>query len=189
LFSLGAFEPVRLPALEKNILIYRALQMALFLFYSEDLRRQLIASVAPVVRDSQPPLKGGKLLKRIFRELESRTILTPAESAEMQSLLEHRDTIAHNIQLLTGDIHIPGRRYRDIATYLRLKYDYRALARIKHWNKMIWAKLRPHFTLTISWDPLLFEAAEHAYEKELASLRRRIDRQYELRKREAARRT
>ena len=33
---------MRLPALEKNILVYRALEMTLFLFYAEDARRQII---------------------------------------------------------------------------------------------------------------------------------------------------
>jgi hypothetical protein len=180
---------VRLPALEKNILIYRALQMTLFLFHAENLRRQLVASVGTRVRKSDPLLKGGKLLKRIFRELENRSLLTAGESAEVQSLLEHRDTIAHNIHLLTGDIQFPGGKYRDIATYLKLTYDYRALDRIKHWDDTIWTRLRTQFGLEVSWDPLLFEAAEHAYERELIALRKRIDRQYALRKRAAIRRT
>ncbi len=180
---------MRLPALEKNILIYRALQMALFLFHAENLRRQLIGFVAPRVRNTRPPLKGGKLLKRIFRELENRSLLTPVESAEVQSLLEHRDVIAHNIHLLTGDIQFPGGKYRDIATYLKLNYNYRALNRIKHWDDTIWTRLRGQFSQEVSWDPLLFEAAEHAYERELVTLRKRINRQNELRKRAAVRRT
>lgn len=105
---------MRLAALEKNILIYRAIQMALFLFYAEDIKDQLKSSVAfgPDIRKrEQPGLRGGKLLKSIFRRLVAEQLLSQAESTELQDLLEHRNEIAHHIHLLTGDIELPGRRY------------------------------------------------------------------------------
>jgi hypothetical protein len=174
---------MRLPALEKNILVYRALQMALFLFHAEDIKRQLIGSVGRVVlKGSKNNLKGSTLLKAIFQRLESEQALTEAESTELQELIEHRNQIAHHIHRLTGDIEIPGRRY-NFQNYMKLQYDYNALKRIKRWRNILWKRLRANYVLILSLDPLLFEAAEHAYERELKSLKQRIDRQYESRKR------
>lgn len=173
---------MRLPALEKNVLVYRALQMALFLFYSEALRRQLVCAVGSELNKAGGALKGEKLLKRIFRELESSSLLTADESAEVQSLLQHRNTIAHQIHQLTGDIELPGRNYR-FAAYLPRKYDYGALTKIKHWHNTLPDRLSKDYILTIGFESLEFEAAAYAYERELKTLRKRIDRQYAIRKR------
>jgi hypothetical protein len=174
---------MHLPALEKNILVYRALQMALFLFHAEDIRRQLIGSVGRVVlKGTSKNLKGGPLLKAIFRRLVSEQALTEAESTELQELIEHRNQIAHHIHRLTGDIEIPDRKY-NFQHYMKLQYDYNALKRVKRWRDILWKRLRANYTLILSLDPLLFEAAERAYEGELKSLKQRIDRQYESRKR------
>ena len=177
---------MRLPALEKNILVYRALQMALFLFYSEALRRQLVFAVGRELNTGGESLKGEKLLKRIFCELESNSLLTADESTEVQLLLQHRNTIAYQIHQLTGDIELPGRNYR-FASYLPRKYDYGALTKIKHWHDTLPARLSKHYILTIGFESLEFEAAAHAYERELIALRRRIDGQYAIRKRAAKR--
>jgi len=175
---------VRLPALEKNILIYRALQMTLFLFYAEDLRRQIVESVGPLaIRNKTPELKGARLLKAIFRTLEDDRIISRVESIELQGLLEHRNKIAHEIQLLTGDIAIPGRAYR-FRDHLPLKYDYAAVGKIKEWRKALDDRLPSKYVITLSFDGLLFEAAEYAYEKELSTLKRRIDRQFSVRRKQ-----
>ncbi len=75
-----------------------------------------------------------------------------------------------------------SRQTRHLAKYLKLNYNYVALDRIKHWHDTMWARLRTEFLFTLSWDSVLFEAAEHAYQHELKALRRRIDRQYAARK-------
>lgn len=173
---------MRLPALEKNILVYRALQMAQFLFYSESLRKQLVSTVgASLATKKKKELKGSKLLREIFKLLEDDKSLTNSESTEIQALLEHRNRIAHEIHLLTGDIEIPGRNYR-FKKYLKLKYDYEALEKIKKWHKELWRRISRRHILKLSFDSLLFEAAEHAYERELIALRKRIDRQFLARK-------
>lgn len=155
--------------------------MALFLFYAEDLRRQIVESVGPLARRNKTPeLKGVKLLKAIFRTLEDDRIISRVESAELQGLLEHRNKIAHEIHLLTGDIEIPGRAYR-FRDHLPLTYDYAAVGKIKQWRKVLVDRLSSKYIITLSFDGLLFEAAEHAYEKELSTLKRRIDRQFSIR--------
>ena len=157
--------------------------MALFLFYSESLRKFLVGTVGARVRKKAgQELKGAKLMKAIFASLVSDATLTEEERNELESLIEHRNTIAHDIYQLTGDIEIPGRRY-GFAKHLGLKYDYEALDRIVRWKDLMWEKLARVHILPLGLDWPLFEAAEAAYLHELASLRKRIDRQYEERKR------
>lgn len=172
---------MRLPALEKNILIYRALQMTLFLFYAESIRRQIVDSVGSALgRRDEIGLKGSRLLKRIFLKLETEGTLSVTESRELQRLLEHRNVIAHEIHLLTGDISLPKRNYR-LREFMKLKYDYDALVKIKGWQGKIEKVLGGRYILTISLDWVFFEAAEQAYERELTALRKRIDRLYAIR--------
>ena len=173
----------RLPALEKNILVYRALQMSMFLFYSESVRRLLVDTVGAKIRTkSGQDLKGAKLMKVIFSSLVHEAILTVEERNEIEALIDHRNTIAHDIYRLTGDIELPGRRY-GFAKHLGLSYDYKALERIMRWKSLLWEKLAPTHILTIGLDWPLFEAAEAAYSHELSSLRKRIDRQFKERRR------
>lgn len=177
---------MRLPALEKNLLVYRALQMSLFLFYAEDLRRHLVNSVGPLVQQRRKDggtLKGAKLIQSIFRKLEDDDFISHSESVEIQALLEHRNAIAHHIYRLTGDIEVPGRGY-DFRRHLGLNYDYEALRRLKSWHEKIVRRLdtTDGYWITVSSDSLLFEAAENAYENELLSLGKRIRRQIQIRK-------
>ena len=146
---------MRLPALEENILVYRAIQMAQFLFYAESLRRQVVASVGrSVCKDEDCEIKGARLLRKIFKRLEKEKALTVAESAEIQNLIEHRNVIAHHIHRLTGDIEIPGRNYR-FRDYFKLRYDYDALAKIKRWHSLITERLYKKYILMLDVD-LLF---------------------------------
>ena len=179
---------MRLPALEKNILVYRALQMALFLFNSEEIKRTLIRSVGAKIRsERRKDLKDGKLLKSIFNRLMREELLTDSESKELQGLVEHRNQIAHQIHQLTGDIQPTGRR-DDLRHFLKGTYDYGALTRVKKWHAVLWRRMHHHYIFDLSLDPLLFDAAEKAYEKELKSLKKRIDRQIAERKRMIANR-
>ena len=104
----------------------------------------------------------------------------------MQGLLEHRNTIAHEIHLLTGDIDVPGRGYQ-FSGLSRVKYDYTALRKMRRWHKAVYDRVPIRGEVTLSPDGLLFEAAERAYEVELAALRKRINRQVRIRKDEIAR--
>src|SRR5581483_7052628 len=121
-------------------------------------------------------LKGTKLLKEVFKHLVNERLITKSESTDLQDLLQHRNKIAHDVQSLIGDIEIPGRNYR-FRNLLKLQYDYQALERIKRWENELEMRLSKNYWLSASYNTLLFEAADLAYGKELATLKRRIDRQ------------
>jgi hypothetical protein len=173
---------MRLPALEKNILVYRALEMTLFLFYSEGVRRRLIDLGRHLIPKRRAEhLKGGKLLRAILNAVVADGSISRAESEELQGLLEHRNTIAHEIHLLTADIDVPGRRYQ-FHGLSRTRYDYTALRKMRKWHGAVYDRIPIRGVVTLMADGLLFEAAERAYEIELAALRRRINRQFKARK-------
>lgn len=180
---------MRLPALEKNILVYRALQMTLFLFYAEDVRRTLIdLRGLQIQKHRAQVLKGAKLVKAILDALVTEGAISHGEQEDLENLLEHRNTIAHEIQLLTGDIHVPGRGYQ-FGGLSRVGYDYAALSKMRRWQKSIYDRIPIRSCITLSMDNLLFEAAERAYETELAALKKRIDRQFKVRKASISRKT
>jgi hypothetical protein len=174
---------MRLPALEKNILVYRGLQMILFLFYAEELRRQLVETVGPVARrhTNSPDMKGERLLKAIFSTLVRHQVVSRKECEELQQLLDHRNAIAHKIEHLMGDIEMPGRRY-GFRSYLGLRYDHSALGRMKKWREELPSRFKSKYTIVVSMGGLLFEPAERAYETQLSILKRRIDKQFTKRK-------
>jgi len=110
--------------------------MVLFLFYAEEVRRQLITSVGRTVNKHRAgtPLKGGPMLVAVFQALEDQGLLSRAESCELQDLKEHRNKIAHQIHTLLGDIEVPTRRLL-IHRYLRgIGYDYSALGKVRAWH-------------------------------------------------------
>jgi hypothetical protein len=129
------------PSSGKNILVYRALEMALFLFYAEDASRHLIDLGRHLIpKKAARELKGGKLLRAIFDSLVSEGSISRAESEELQGLLEHRNTIAHEIHLLTGDIDVPGGGYQ-FRGLSRVKYDYTALTKVRKWHKAVYDRI------------------------------------------------
>lgn len=128
-----------------------------------------------------PELKGAKLLRVIVKTLESDGSVSRIESGELQELLEHRNKIAHEIHLLTGDIDVPGRGY-PFSGPPRITYDYTALSKIREWQKSIYDRMPIRGEVTLSMNGVLFEAAERAYEAELTALKKRINRQISIRR-------
>jgi hypothetical protein len=126
-------------------------------------------------------LKGGKLMKLTLKALEHDGSLSRAESHELQSLLEHRNKIAHEIHLLTGDIDVPGRGYQ-FSGLPGIAYDYTALNKMRKWQKSIYDRIPISGAVSLSMNGMLFEAAEQAYELTLSTLRKRIDRQRSIRR-------
>ena len=108
------------------------------------------------------------------------TGISSRESAELQRLLEHRNIIAYKIHLLTGDIDVPGRGYQ-FRGLSGVGYDYNALSKIRRWHRAVYDRIPIRGVMTLMADGLLFEAAEWAYEVELAALKKRIDRQLKVR--------
>jgi len=178
---------VRVPALEKNVLKYRALQMVMVIFHAESLKRYVIESIRSTDRilpseDGAERLPDGvtKLVKKAFAVLLEEGILTLDESRQVQKLVDYRNDIAHRVHELTGDVVLPNRTTW-LMSGLESKCQYEALDRLKRFRRKIEDGLRSSFAQSLSLDSVHFEVAEATYLEELSRLEKRIDRQMSAR--------
>lgn len=180
---------MKLPALEKNILKYRAIEMALILFHAESLKKFIIGSIRSTdelrhklhgTPERLPPGTKGPL-KKAFTILVNDNVLTQDESEEVQDLIGFRNDIAHRIHLLTSDIVNPSTP-RDRLRRLEVKYRYNAWRKFEHYRDKIERGLRSDYVLQPSFDTVFFKTADRTYKEELNRLRKKIDLQFELRK-------
>lgn len=178
----------KLPALEKKILKYRALQMVLLLHQVESLRSFVVGSIrasdklAPLLSTSVLLREGVKRpMEKALQILVDKKILTEEESEDLQSIIEVRNQIGHKVHELVSDITAPGAlRWNDQV------YDYFALERFERHRDNISKGMMRHFVLEVSLRDVTFEQAEATYKDELRRLQKRIDRQYERRKKSVA---
>jgi hypothetical protein len=171
-------EGTRLPALERNILKFRAFEMVLLLFYSEYLKQQIIGTIEASdrwTRKDHPRVTADtkKKFQKATATLVADGIITKEEKDEIGKLVDVRNTIAHNIHEMTFDVS------RDTYARQRLeverpKYDYDALKRIKYFYKELSKRMMSKYTQVLSMDRILFQAAERTYETELKRLNKKI---------------
>jgi hypothetical protein len=172
-----------LSALEKNILKYRAIQMILLLHQVEFLRIFIIESIRQsdeITKTATDRLSVGikNPMEKAMAILVQEDILTKSESEDFQSIVEHRNQIAHKIHEAVEDIssqHQYLNRRKQV-------YDYYALDRFEKYREKITAGMMKKFILKLNFRDLSFERAEAAYKEELSRLQKRIDRQYEAKR-------
>lgn len=173
----------RLPALERNILKYRAYEMIVILFHIEDLRTYALGTIR--ANDEQAIPDGVKKpYERAWAYLVAKGVITQDESDDIQRLTDYRNTIAHDVQKLTFDLS--QERFVVNWATASVKYDYEALRRLKKYRPKIEKGLR-HMIVVLSFDHLMFEAAEKTFDEELARLRKKIDKLFAERQTEMKR--
>ena len=177
---------MKLPALEKNILKYRAFQMILVLFHAESLKRLIISSIQETDRllseaDRELPEGSKYTVGKAFQILVEDSVLTADESEEVQRLIDYRNDIGNRIHELTQDIGYPEKP-EGFLDYVDIKYNYDALQKLKHFRKKIEEGLSGKYIISLSFDSVSFENAEIAYIEELNRLHDRITRQFDERK-------
>ena len=176
----------QLPALERNILKYRAFEMITILFHIEDLKAFVLDSIRATDNILNPkkqriPVDAKKVYQKAWAVLVADGIITQADSDEIQRLIAYRNDIAHNIHQLTYDLS----REPIAQAYSRfnsVKYDYDALKKLKHYREKISRGAQSKYAISLSFDSLLFEAAEKTYQQELHRLNKKITRQLAVRK-------
>lgn len=171
----------RLPALEQNILKYRAFEMLLMLFHVEDFKAFVYSSLPEQQRQE---FDGKKKYQKTWAFLVTNGIITQPESDEIQSLIDYRNDIAHEIHKLTYDLS-----REPVVPYFRelnnVKYDYKALKKLKQYREKISRGYQSKsYIFLASLEPLLFEAAEKTYQQELHRLSKKITRQLAVRNEE-----
>jgi hypothetical protein len=174
----------RLPALEKNILKYRALEMTMVLFHTESLKNFVVGSISATDnlygRDRLKVAKENPH-KRAWEILVTDGVITRAESDDIQKLIDYRNDIGHRVHLLVCDLS-RKRSLRGHFGSFKKDYDYEALDRLKALRTKIEEGLRSKYVMQLSLSHDLFEDAERVFMDEIVSLRCKIDRQFRVRK-------
>lgn len=173
----------RLPELERCMIRHRALEMILVLYHGEELKRSVVAAVEARLDwkrrmdndpDAVPPVKNK--VKHAFNYLVKESVLTQEERAEMVTLIERRNGIAHHLDQVTADLSTDA-WVRDYLAFMpdRQRYDDEALVRLKAMRRLLEQRIiEKHFIGVINMRGLLFEATERALGDDLKRLERRI---------------
>lgn len=169
-----------LPALERNILKYRAFEMLIMLFHIEDLKA--FVSESHIVKQQEQQIGAKKKYKNRWEILVENEIISQSDSDEIQRLLEYRNDIAHRIHQLTYDLSREPFA-QDFRELYNVKYDYEALKKLKQHREKISSGFQSKSRIFIARpEPWLFEATEKTYQQEMARLSKKITRQIVIRK-------
>ncbi len=178
------------PALEKNILKFRAFEMLLILFYVEEIRSFTLGSIKATdkLRNklSNIPVRipdySKGVYKKVWRVLLAEEVLKQDEINDIKCIIDYRNNIAHDIHKLTCDIS--NNHHHLNFDQHEVNYDYDALNRIKSYVKKIHNGMSKKFILCINFNKVYFESAERTFKHELMLLHKKITRLYDKRKSE-----
>lgn len=177
-----------LPALEKNILKYRAMEMLLVLFYAEELKRDVLDRIQATDRlaislstgkQERVPRGVKNPVDRALNALVADGAVTRRQKEEIVRLIDYRNVVAHQMHNILADVS-PDRIAREYTYYLPEipKYDYTAVKRLQYYRGLFDDLYRTHhYATTLTYDQILFGAAEKTFLGEMKRLRRVISRQ------------
>jgi hypothetical protein len=165
----------QLPALEKNVMKYRALQMVLLLHEFESLRRFVIESIRVSDRfrgTEELPVGCKKPFEVALDLLVAKNVIGSSEKTHLLEYARFRNRIGHEIYTLVADVS--GPKYLSKPECV---YDYHALNRLERLRDKISRGMMSEFVMSLSFEGLIFEQAELTYKEELSRLHKRIERQ------------
>lgn len=186
----------RAPALERCFIRHRALEMLLIVFHAEELKRDVMASVAAQQRwRREPPIEGatvsgeGKRQKRAFDYLVKDGVLSEAERRHMIDLIGRRNGIAHHLEQVTADLTIDPWA-REWIEYMpeRHAYDYGALKQLREARRLLMDRMHAkNYMIEINMRGILFETTERVLTADIKALENRIRRLIRKRRDDIAR--
>jgi hypothetical protein len=174
--------------LEANVLKLRAFEIVLVLFYMEDLKRHIIASIGlsdfldgqriDRLSDGKPKTKEGKKMELARAVLVAERVIDQDESDEIKDLLDYRNTIGHEIQQLTFDIGVYSELTRltkgDLAPVVG--YDSTAAKRAAELRLKVMKGMMGKFAMPVNFNSLAFQAAELTYIVEVKRLKAKVEK-------------
>ncbi|MCF6315583.1 MAG: hypothetical protein L3J30_04685 [Marinosulfonomonas sp.] len=182
-----------LPSMERCIIKLRSFEMALVLFYSEQIRREVLdmaqtpdrlkARRDPNFRERVPERKKNAV-KHALNALEADGAITAGEKKEIAKYSEFRDAIAHHIDHLFSDMEpsrflgtsIDMRSEVHPKRFRRRSFDHAAAIRMKEILILLGeVSIKKQYVTTFRSDGyLLFSATETILENEISKLRERL---------------
>ncbi|MGJ5141635.1 hypothetical protein ACQR1V_26885 [Bradyrhizobium oligotrophicum] len=179
-------EGSKLPALERNILKYRAFEMMLTLFYAEDIKQFLVGTIKATDRWRDNARKwfpkGPPHYRAVVERLAKEGYITDDQRDDIIQIVDYRNDIAHELEKMTFDVS-RSTYMRGIREFSQPRYDYGMLERAKFYRRFLPDKaMRQGFVFELSMNALWFRSAEQTYERELKVLKKKIFAQEDKRK-------
>lgn len=179
----------RLRALERNLFKLRGLQIVLVIFYAEELKRKALDLVQvtdiSLGRSERVPPQSDKKIEKALDALLQDGFITGIEKAEIVTLIDYRNDVAHRMHDLFADLS-PEPFARQVSNFLPetfKKYNYEAVERLQALHRKL-EEASLHYITSLTPNSLLFGAAEHVFLSEIEALRRKISRLAKIRKSE-----
>ena len=178
-------EGSRLPALERNILKYRAFEMMLTLYYAEEIKQFLVGTMKATDHFREPSKKrfpkGVPNYRAVVEKICKEGHITAVQRDEIITVVDYRNDIAHELHKMTFDVS-RSTFVRSIRDFEKPRYDYDMLHRAKFYRRFLPDKALRHFVSELSFGSLWFKSAEQTYERELQVLAKKIVSQENARK-------
>jgi hypothetical protein len=181
-------DPLRskLPALERNILKHRAMEMLLVIFYTEELKRDVLSRIQTTdrfgSRRSGKPERVPKGTKnpvdKALDALVADGAISAGDKTEIVELIDYRNVVAHQMHYVFADVS-PTMIARDIIAFSpdRLQYNYDALKRLRDFQELFDGLYRTHHYIEeLRYNRILFRAAEKTFLNEIKRLNKTISR-------------
>jgi hypothetical protein len=180
----------KLPALERSILKFRAMQILLMMFYAEELKRHVLGFIQSTDRLMALTSGSKNLLERVpkgtknavdkaLNALVADGAITIVEKSEIVGLIDYRNIIGHEIHSLFADMSIGHVAQHSVAHNpdFAKKYDYIAVGRLQYFRNLFDELYKTHSYVTmISFNSLEFKTAERTFLAEIKRLDRKISR-------------
>lgn len=169
-----------LKELEKSILRYRTNEMMRLMFHTEDLRKYLVGSMKASnlfleKSDERFFNEKSKVMPQVWKRLVNEKILSEAEVSDLKKIIDKRNTIAHEIQNFTRDLHVELKDYTK-NHHFQTHYDYGALERLLEYKKKIQGQWKG--IAMVSLRGVHFDFADKVYKEDNTKLLNRINRLY-----------
>jgi hypothetical protein len=184
------------PALERNELRLRLLEVTLVLFYVERIKTEVMDLVQTTDRfrvrfgalEKERVPEGSKdSLKNCLLALVDDGVISTIEKDEIVDLINYRNTIGHEIHNIMIDVApIKSDRLNiDIIENYGSKYNYSAIEKVKYYLTEISRRaMERHYVGTIRMDGIRFSPVERVIQDDIKRLRRKIYRGIDRRKKE-----
>lgn len=181
------------PALERDILKYRSMEVVLILFYTEQLKYKIQSLVQETdsfradigVNNSVRVQKHEKdQFKKCLNALQADKAISVGDGNEIEKLIKYRNLVAHDIHEIFFDIADERnvRKFLQPVSDFISAYNIYAVTRLQHYIDILNREqmTRPYIG-TIGIDNIKFVAAERVLLDELGKLKKRIDRKIDKR--------
>ncbi|MAW80428.1 MAG: hypothetical protein CMI63_09330 [Parvularcula sp.] len=184
----------KLRSLERNIIRYRTVQIALLLYYAEELKQLIVGSVIST-ENFYKNLRGASYKvrleqgakgasKKALKLLVQDGVLSESEANDCKNVFVSRNNSAHEIQVMLADLSNVTFA-KNHSEHNVKRHDYTTVEIARKYIELIWERLpTKEYVTPLGMSQLLFSASERFYQEELKRLDKIIKSQHVRRKKQ-----